>query len=81
MSDTFDPYYKWLAIPPEEQPPTYYRLLGLRLFESDHDVIGNAADARMLQIRTYQSGAHAKESQQILKETKEFLIQRSESLS
>ncbi|MCG8587472.1 MAG: hypothetical protein MI757_22425, partial [Pirellulales bacterium] len=68
MSDDFDPYYKWLAIPPEEQPPNYYRLLGLRLFESDHDVIGNAADARMLQIRSYQSGARAKESQRILKE-------------
>ena len=68
MSDDFDPYYKWLAIPPEEQPPNHYRLLGLRLFESDVDVIGNAVDARMLQIRSYQSGSQAKASQKILSE-------------
>ena len=28
MSDHFDPYYTWLGIPPEEQPPDHYRLIG-----------------------------------------------------
>ena len=44
---SFDPYHKWLAIPPEEQPPNHYRLLGVSPFESDPDVIENAADQRM----------------------------------
>jgi hypothetical protein len=25
----FDPYRKWLGIPPKDQPPHYYRLLGI----------------------------------------------------
>jgi len=40
----FDPYYKWLSIPPDEQPPDHYRLLGVRRFEADADVIAAAAD-------------------------------------
>ena len=38
----------WLAIPPAQQPPNHYRLLALPEFESDEDVISNAADQRML---------------------------------
>ena len=38
-SGSFDPYHKWLSIPPEEQPPNHYRLLGTKPFESDLDVI------------------------------------------
>ena len=53
MSD-FDPYYKWLGIPPDEQPPSYYRLLGLPNFEADPDVIDNAVNQRMAHIRTFQ---------------------------
>ena len=66
MADAFDPYRKWLGIPPEEQPPHHYRLLAISAFESDPDVISNAADGRMSQIKTYQAGPHAKTSQQIL---------------
>ena len=30
----FDPYHKWLGIPPKQQPPDHYRLLGVeRAFE------------------------------------------------
>ena len=29
--DGFDPYRKWLGIPPQEQPPNHYRLLGIGL--------------------------------------------------
>ena len=64
----FDPYYKWLAIPPKEQPPDYYRLLGLSVFEPDLDVIANAVDARMAHIRTFQTGKHSEVSQRILNE-------------
>ncbi len=68
MSGSFDPYHKWLAIPPEELPPNYYRLLALPLYESDPDVIDNAADQRMLLLRSFQAGKNAALSQQILNE-------------
>ena len=35
MSETFDPYHAWLGIPPEQQPPNHYQLLGLQVFEPD----------------------------------------------
>lgn len=68
MSDAFDPYYQWLAIPPEEQPPHHYRLLGLKLYEDNPDVIESAADRQMKHVRGYQGGRHADTSQQLLNE-------------
>ncbi|HUY90881.1 MAG TPA: PA14 domain-containing protein [Pirellulales bacterium] len=68
MSAGFDPYRKWLGIPPEELPPNHYRLLGLGLFESDFDAISNAADRQMAHVRTFQSGPHSALSQQLLNE-------------
>ena len=65
---TFDPYRKWLGIPPKSQPPNHYHLLGIGLFESDPDVISNAADRQMAHVRTFQSGKHSELSQQILNE-------------
>ena len=38
MAEAFDPYYKWLAIPPEDQPPDFYQLVGVHTFEEDPDV-------------------------------------------
>lgn len=66
MADDFDPYYKWLGIPPEEQPPNHYRLLGLAKYETDADVVENAVDQRMSHIRSFQSGKRSAESQKIL---------------
>ncbi len=68
MAESFDPYYKWLAIPPDEQPPHYYRLLGVQRFETDPDVIATAADQRMAHLRTYQTGKHSALSQRLLNE-------------
>ena len=68
MSSAFDPYYKWLAIPPAEQPPNHYRLLALNLFESDADVISTAADQRMAHVRSFQSGQYVDASQRLLNE-------------
>jgi hypothetical protein len=65
---TFDAYHKWLGIPPDEQPPNYYRLLGVKLFETDPDVIASAADRQMAHVRTFQSGPHSAESQRVLNE-------------
>jgi len=68
VPSAFDPYYTWLAIPPEEQPPDHYRLLGLRKLEENPDVIQNAADQRMAHLRTFQTGKHAELSQKMLNE-------------
>jgi serine/threonine protein kinase len=56
MAAGFDAYHKWLGIPPEEQPPHVYRLLGVKAFENDLDVIANAADARMAHLRSFVQG-------------------------
>ncbi|HEX4000044.1 MAG TPA: NPCBM/NEW2 domain-containing protein [Pirellulales bacterium] len=66
MAATFDPYYKWLGIPPAEQPPNYYRLLAINPFETDPDVIEAAADQRMVHLRSLQTGQHAELTQKLL---------------
>ena len=68
MSEAFDPYRKWLGIPPQHQPPHHYRLLGIEVFEPDPDVIANAADGRMAQVKTFQTGKNSEASQRILNE-------------
>jgi len=68
MSDSFDPYYTWLGIPPEDQPPSHYRLLGIKPLEENPDVIENAADQRMAHLRTFQAGRHSDLSQKLLNE-------------
>jgi len=64
----FDAYHKWLGIPPEEQPPDHYRLLGIRRFESDPEVIAAAADRQMVHLRTFQAGPQAEACQRLLNE-------------
>lgn len=68
VTEAFDPYHIWLGIPPDEQPPHHYRLLGIGLFESDPDVISNAADRQMTHVRTFQTGPHSAQSQKLLNE-------------
>jgi len=66
VSGSFDPYHKWLGIAPKDQPPDYYRLLGIDRFEPDPDVISDAADQRMAHVRTRQAGKHASAAEGIL---------------
>ena len=68
MSESFDPYHKWLGVSPKDQPPNHYRLLGIDLFEDDADVIADAAEQRMVHVRTYQLGRHSELSHKILNE-------------
>ncbi len=68
MSEKFDPYHAWLGIPPEEQPPNHYRLLGIEAFESDLDAIESAADQRTGNLHAYQKGEHAGLSMRLLNE-------------
>ncbi len=68
MGEEFDPYLHWLGIRDPQRPPNYYRLLGIELFESDPEVISNAADRQMAHVRTFQTGKHSAFSQKILNE-------------
>jgi len=71
MSEPFDPYHKWLGIPPSDQPANYYRLLGLELYESDQEVIQRAADRQMSYVRSLCEGAHGDRARQLLRELDE----------
>ncbi len=66
LEATFDPYHVWLGIPPAEQPPDNYRLLGIARFEENLEVIESAADRQMAHVRSFQNGSRAKESQRLL---------------
>src|SRR5262245_11061183 len=68
MTDQFDPYHSWLAIPKQEQPPDHYRLLGVPRYEENADVLSNASDQRCHFLRTLQTGRHAANSQRLLNE-------------
>ncbi len=68
MPDEFDPYYEWLGIPPDDQPPNYYRLLGIKLFETDQKVINDAASQRYLHVQSFQTGDNKAPAARILKE-------------
>lgn len=68
MSESFDAYYKWLGIPPEEQPPNYYRLLGIQLFEENVDVIRASAERQLVHLGTYKSGDHANLAKKLIQE-------------
>lgn len=65
---SFDPYHELLGIPAVEQPPTYYRLLGLAAFESSSKVIERAADRQLQHLRTMQTGPYAAAIQKLLNE-------------
>jgi hypothetical protein len=65
---SFDPYLNWLGIPPHEQPPNFYRLLGVVLFESNPEVIEQAADRQSLRVGAHQSGPQGEMCQQLLSE-------------
>ncbi|MDA7979517.1 MAG: hypothetical protein MPJ50_12195 [Pirellulales bacterium] len=68
MPEDFDPYYRWLGISLEEQPPSHYRLLGVKPFEADAEVINNAADRQMSYVRTFQMSGRGKFAEEILSE-------------
>jgi hypothetical protein len=64
----FDPYYRWLGIPKEQQPPTHYRLLGLDHGEKNVVVIEEAVIRQTTQVRAYQIGPHAAHCTKLLNE-------------
>jgi hypothetical protein len=64
----FDPYYRWLAIRPDEQPADHYRLLGVVRFEDSWEVIERSVDRQMAYVRMHQLGKHARQCQALLNE-------------
>ena len=68
MSDDFDPYHRWLGIPPKYQPPDFYRLLGVEQFEADPAVIDDAAERQIAHVRRKALSQHSQLSQKILNE-------------
>ena len=68
MPEKFDPYYRWLGIPPKEQPPNHYRLLGIELFESDPQLIDSFALRHTDFLREITDGPHLPEAQRLLNE-------------
>ena len=68
MSTDFDPYYKWLGIPPKDQPPNHYRLLGIERYEPDDEVIDAASNRVMGYLQNIAAGEQAADSQRLLNE-------------
>lgn len=66
MADQFDPYYVWLGIPPKDQPPNHYRLLGLELYEENLDVIDAATNRQTSYLHEMSAGPNRKHSQELL---------------
>ena len=70
----FDPYHRWLGIPPDERPISKYRLLALGDFEGDRDVITLAAERQTVFLRTMQAGEHANLVAQLLNEVSQARV-------
>ncbi len=64
----FDPYHRWLGIPPREFPPDRWRLLGLTPGERNEATIRAAVDQRLGFLRTLQQGPFGEVSQRLLNE-------------
>jgi hypothetical protein len=63
-----DPYLDWLGIPPSQQPPTHYQLLGIAPHEVDRQVIEEAMLRQTARLRVFQLGPHALECTRLLNE-------------
>ncbi|MCA9105563.1 MAG: hypothetical protein KDA83_09070, partial [Planctomycetales bacterium] len=63
-----DSYHRLLGIPPAEQPPSAWRLLGLNAGEKNEQVIRLAMEQRLAFLRTLQQGAVAEISQRLANE-------------
>ncbi|MEC8336980.1 MAG: hypothetical protein VXZ84_02435 [Planctomycetota bacterium] len=68
MPDDFNPYHKWLGIPPNQQPADHYRLLGIVRGECDPDVITHAAEQRTLHLKSISTGQHGELSRLLIDE-------------
>ena len=68
MAAAFDPYHKWLGIPPGCRPPTHYQLLAISPEERDRSVINAAVTRQSAYVRNFQVGEHGSDAARILGE-------------
>ena len=68
---SFDPYHKWLGIPPKEQPAGPRRLLGISDDENDPQVVREAALRQTAFVRQFSLGEHGEHAERILGELAE----------
>lgn len=68
MNDNFDGYLHWLGIPVEEQPPSYFRLLGVNPSEERVQVIADAAQRRTVAVAAHISGPQKELAVKLLRE-------------
>jgi pSer/pThr/pTyr-binding forkhead associated (FHA) protein len=66
--ERIDVYHQWLGIPPQHQPPSLYRLLGIADFESDAGVIRSAAERQTMHVRRLSRGRFIDAGQELLNE-------------
>jgi hypothetical protein len=64
----FDPYHKWLGIPPKEQPAGPRGLLGISADEDDPQVVREAALRQTAFVRQFSMGEHGEHADRILGE-------------
>ncbi len=64
----FNAYESWLGIDLREQPPTLYRLLGLRLFETRAAAIDHGAEQQLGLIRPHLQGPQAEIARRLKQE-------------
>lgn len=62
----FDPYQEWFGIPPAEQLPNHYRLLGLTVFEGNPATIENAAERQTAHVRKLNVAPHTAAAEKLL---------------
>ncbi|MFH5806775.1 family 16 glycoside hydrolase [Alienimonas sp. DA493] len=70
-AEGFDPYRKWLGIPPHRRPPTYYDLLGIDPGEDDPETIEAAAARRKAFLRAEFGGTRDDLARQLTYEIEE----------
>jgi hypothetical protein len=66
MADLSELYHELLGIPPAEQPPNHYRLLGVTLFEANRQVITNAALKQSKFLRSLATSQYGEHCQTLL---------------
>lgn len=69
----FDPYHEWLGIPPQDQPPDHYRMLGIAPLEPDPRVIAGAAKRQMARLKACPTGGDAESQRQAEQKVRELL--------
>jgi len=68
MTPAFDPYHVWLGIPPHEQPPNHYRLLGIPCFEDDPEIIEQAVERQLAFLRQQRTTPYREVAERLEKE-------------